>query len=510
MPFNAIFAWVIKKRLHQIDLFRKYPHDVQNELLAKLIEQGQLTLYGKTYHFNQIESYNDFKNRVPLNDYNQLYPWIQRIMEGGEQTLLWPTETKWFAKSSGTTSSKSKFIPVTRESLEDCHYKGGKDLLALYYDNYENRKLYKGKHLIVGGSAQVLPLSYDSYQGDLSAIILKNLPWWAEIRRTPSKDIALMSEWEEKMEKMALSTIHEDVYILAGVPSWTLLLCKKILEITGKKNLRDVWPNLELFMHGGVNFEPYRKAFEELIPFEDMHYVETYNASEGFFGIQDQKNSSELLLMLDYGIFYEFIPMSEFKGIESTTICSIEDVELGIEYAVVISTNGGLWRYILGDTIIFTNNLPYRFKIAGRTTHFINAFGEELIVANSDKAITEALIKTNAILKEYTVAPVYMDQQTGRHEWLIEFIREPEDMNRFVHILDEKLRSLNTDYDAKRTKNLVLDMPLIQQLEPGSFDCWLQKRGKLGGQHKIPRLMNSREILEQILHDSSFKTYDYA
>lgn len=509
MPFNSIFAWVIKKRLHQIELFRKYPQDVQNELFEKLIEHGTQTVYGKQYLFHQIHSYSEFKELVPLNNYESMKPWIDRLMEG-EQYLLWSQDTKWFAKSSGTTSERSKFIPVTRESLEDCHYKGGKDLLALYYENFPNRKLYKGKHLIVGGSAQVLPVADDAYQGDLSAIILKNLPWWAEIRRTPSREIALMTEWEEKIERMARSTIEEDVYIIAGVPSWTMVLARKILEITGKSNLREVWPNLELFMHGGVSFEPYREAFRELIPFDDMHYVETYNASEGFFGIQDVDGSNELLLMLDYGIFYEFIPMHAFEETDSKVICKLDEVELDEEYALVISTNAGLWRYIVGDTIRFTSKTPYRFKLSGRTKHFINAVGEEVIVNNTDHAIAEACSRTNALIRDYTVAPIYMDGKTqGKHEWLIEFDREPNDINRFMFLLDESLRAINSDYDAKRTKNLALGKPLLHVLKSGSFDAWLQKKGKLGGQHKVPRLMNSREIVEQILQETEFETIEY-
>jgi hypothetical protein len=509
MPFNSIFAWVIKKRLHQIELFRKYPEDVQQELFEKLIEQGTQTVYGKQYHFHQIHSYSDFKELVPLNNYESMKPWIDRLMEG-EQYLLWSQDTKWFAKSSGTTSERSKFIPVTRESLEDCHYKGGKDLLALYYENFPNRKLYKGKHLIIGGSAQVLPVADDAYQGDLSAIILKNLPWWAEIRRTPSKEIALMTEWEEKIELMARSTIEEDVYIIAGVPSWTMVLARKILEITGKSNLREVWPNLELFMHGGVSFEPYREAFRELIPFDDMHYVETYNASEGFFGIQDVDGSNELLLMLDYGIYYEFIPMHAFEDTDSKVIYKLDEVKTDEEYALVISTNAGLWRYIVGDTIRFTSLKPYRFKLSGRTKHFINAVGEEVIVNNADHAITEASSKTNAIIRDYTVAPIYMDGKTqSKHEWLIEFDREPDDLNRFMFLLDESLRAINSDYDAKRTKNMALGKPLLHVLKSGSFDAWLQKKGKLGGQHKVPRLMNSREIVEQILQETEFETIEY-
>lgn len=499
MPFNSIFAWVMKKRLHQIDLFRKYPLEVQTELFDKIIKQGASTEFGQKHHFEYITDYQSFKQQVPLSEYESLKPLVERLMQG-EQHLIWPTETKWFAKSSGTTSDRSKFIPVTKESLLDCHYKGGKDLLALYYENFPNRKLYKGKHLIIGGSAQILPVSEDSYQGDLSAIIVKNLPWWAELRRTPSKEIALMSEWEEKIQRMAESTIHEDVYIIAGVPSWTLVLAHKILEITGKKHLREVWPNLELFMHGGVSFAPYRAAFKQLIPFDDMHYVETYNASEGFFGIQDVADSDELLLMLDYGIFYEFIPMDTFSGCDSEYIVSLQDVEIGKDYALVISTNAGLWRYIIGDTIKFTSTLPYRFRISGRTKQFINAFGEELIVENAEKAITAACIKTSAQLKEYTVAPIFMHHaEKGAHEWLIEFAVPPDDMNRFIIVLDETLRASNSDYDAKRINNMALNLPEIKSVASGTFNNWLAQKGKLGGQHKIPRLSNDRKIVEELI-----------
>ena len=499
MPFNSIFAWIINKRMHQIDLFRKYPHEVQNELFEHLILMARYTEYGLKHNFEDIAVYDDFKKQVPLQDYEDIQPWVDRLING-EQNLLWPTETKWFAKSSGTTSSRSKLIPVTRESLEECHYKGGKDLLAIYYDSIPNRKLYNGKHLIVGGSAQINHLSEDSYYGDLSAIIVKNLPWWAELRRTPSKEIALMSEWESKIEKMALSTIEEDVYILAGVPSWTMVLANKILEITGKNNLKEVWPNLELFMHGGVNFEPYREQFKRLIPDPEMHYVETYNASEGFFGIQDIVDTGDLLLMLDYGIFYEFIPMESFNGVNSTTVVDLSQVEPGVNYAMVISTNAGIWRYIIGDTVMFTSTLPYRFKITGRTKSFINTFGEEVIVDNADQAIAYASKKTEAQIRDYTASPIYMKElERGGHEWLIEFITPPDDLNRFKHLLDERLRELNSDYDAKRYNNMILAEPLIRCAEEGTFDNWLKSKGKLGGQHKVPRLANDREIMEQIL-----------
>ncbi len=499
MPFNSIFAWVMKKRIHQIDLFRKYPNEVQHELLEIFKELGATTEYGQLHNFKEIKNYADFQ-KLPLQTYEDVRPWVDRLMSG-EQGLLWPSETKWFAKSSGTTGGRSKFIPVTKESLEECHYGGGKDLLALYYDNHPNRKLYKGKHLIIGGSAETIQLSADSYFGDLSAIIVKNLPWWAEIRRTPSKEIALMSEWKEKIEQMARTTMHEDVYIIAGVPSWTLVLVNRVLELSGKSNLREVWPNLELFMHGGVSFEPYRAQFKRLIPDEKMNYVETYNASEGFMGIQDQVDSDEMLLMLDYGIFYEFIPMTDYQGTDSKKVIPLEEVELGVNYALVITTNAGLWRYIIGDTIKFTSREPYRFKITGRTKSFINIAGEEVIVENVERAISRASSMTNAQIREYTVGPIYMEnKEKGAHEWIIEFMQYPDEMERFCRILDDELRAINSDYDAKRYYNMVLDTPVIRTVEIGTFEKWLASIGKMGGQHKVPRLSNDRSIVEQILN----------
>ena len=498
MPFNSIFAWMMKKRIHQIDLFRKYPHQVQNELFGNLIRKGVKTTYGAINDFRQIAYYDDFRQNVPLIMYDDAKLWIDRAMEG-EKSLLWPEETNWFAQSSGTTS-KGKLIPVTKESLEGCHYKGGKDLLAMYYDAHPNRKLYNGKHLIIGGSAEVNKLSADSYFGDLSAIIVKNLPWYIERRRTPSREIALMTDWQEKIERMAESTIKEDVCILAGVPSWTMVLANKVLEISGKSNLKEVWPNLELFMHGGVSFEPYREEFKRLIPDPNMNYVQTYNASEGFFGIQDQADSDELLLMLDYGIFYEFIPMDQYNGVDSKTVLSLEEVEEGVNYALVITTSAGLWRYIIGDTIRFTSTLPFRFKITGRVKSFINCFGEELIVEHADRAISVACNKTNAQIKEYSAAPIYMvNKEHGAHEWVIEFIKSPEVLDDFSRVLDQEIQAINIDYAAKRKNNMILDKPVVNVVPEGTFDEWLKSNEKLGGQNKVPRLSSDRTQLEQIL-----------
>lgn len=475
----------------------KYPIEVQQEIFERLISTAKDTEWGKKFDYSSIKNYQTFKERVPLSDYDDLKPWVDRMFKG-EQNLLWPSEIKWFAKSSGTTNSKSKFIPVSKEALEDCHYKGGKDLLSIYVHNHPNRKLYKGKTLIVGGSASINYLNEDSYFGDLSAIIVKNLPFWVEFRRTPSKEIALMDKWEEKIDKMALSTINEDVYILAGVPSWTLVLLKRILEITGKNNIAEVWPKLELYMHGGVSFAPYREEFKKIIRKEEMNYVETYNASEGFFGIQDTA-AGELLLMLDYGVFYEFIPVQEYHQNKFDAI-ELSQVETGKNYVMVISTNAGLWRYVLGDTIVFTSKTPYRFKITGRTKHFINVFGEELIIDNTEKAIAIAGERTHSNVIDYTVAPIYMSEhETGGHEWIIEFSNPPENPSFFMEVLDNSLKSMNSDYEAKRSNNLSIRFPKLTIAPTGTFYAWLKEKGKLGGQHKIPRLSNERLFLEEIL-----------
>jgi hypothetical protein len=498
--FNRLFSWIIRKRMDQIGHFRAHPVQVQNKTFNYLLKKAAPTEYGQKYGFGSISDHRAFHAHVPLQEYEDAKPWIDRIV-AGEQNLLWPTPIRWFAKSSGTTSDKSKFIPVSREAIKNCHFKGGKDLLSMYVHNHPDARLYDGKHLVVGGSSQINTLSHKSYTGDLSAIIIRNLPWWAEIRRTPGRDIALMSNWEEKLEKMAINTMKEDVRIIAGVPSWTLLLLKRILDISGKQHISDVWPRLELFMHGGVSFKPYREQFSAIIGNPTMNYVETYNASEGFFGIQDQPGSEEMLLMLDYGIFYEFIPMDSFNGINSQTVLTISDVEPGVNYAVVISTNGGLWRYILGDTVVFTSVKPYRVQVSGRTKHFINTFGEELIIDNADKALGTVCAALNCSIRDYTAGPVFMNEkgEGGAHQWLIEFEHEPQNLEAFTAMLDGELKKLNSDYEAKRAGNLNLHMPHVQQLPKGTFYDWMKQRDKLGGQNKVPRLYNSRKFLDDIL-----------
>ncbi len=484
--------------MHQIELFIKYPHEVQDEWFQTLISSAQHTEWGKKYGYTSIYNQDQFKERVPIQNYESLKPYIEKMMNG-EQNVLWPSEIKWFAKSSGTTNDRSKFIPVSEESLEECHFKGGKDLLSMYCDNRPNARIFTGKCLVLGGSNQINQLNTDSCYGDLSAVLIKNLPFWAEFYRTPDMSIALMENFEEKVEKMARVTIDVNVTNLAGVPTWNLVLAKRILEITGKNNLLEVWPNLEFYFHGAVNFNPYREQFKKLIPSDDMYYLETYNASEGFFGIQDQPNSEEMLLMLDYGIYYEFLPMEDLHA-ENPKTLRLDQVQLNKNYALIISTNAGLWRYMIGDTIKFTSLSPHRIQITGRTKHFINAFGEELIIDNAEKGLAKACLETHAIIRDYTACPIYFEgDKVGGHEWIIEFEQKPDDVEKFTDLLDQTLREVNSDYDAKRFKDMALRRPLLHLAADGTFYHWMKNRGKLGGQHKVPRLANDRAYVDEIL-----------
>ncbi|GAB4251346.1 MAG: GH3 auxin-responsive promoter family protein [Vicingaceae bacterium] len=475
-----------------------YPIEVQNEWLDKLIKTAQNTEFGKKHNFSKIKTYEDFKNYVPLQDYETLKPYILEIKKG-KPDVLWPGEVKWFAKSSGTVNDKSKFIPITKESLQDCHYKGGKDLLGIYHHINPESKLILGKTLIVGGSSQINHFSSDSYYGDLSAIIIKNLPFWVENRRTPDINVALLDKWEEKIEQMAKLTSKENVTNISGVPSWTLLLLKRILELNKASNIDEVWPNLELYMHGGVNFEPYKNAFKMIIPNKKVTYLETYNASEGFFGIQDEPDKDEMLLMLDYGIFYEFIDVNESEP-DNPKVVTLADVEKDKNYALVITTNGGLWRYQIGDTIRFTNLYPFKIKITGRTKLFINMFGEELVIENAEKAIVNACERTKSIINEFTIAPHFNETKSkGYHEWVIEFEKNPDDLNYFREILDNSLKNLNSDYEAKRYNNLLLQPPVIHTVKKGTFYNWMKQRNKLGGQNKVPRMFKDTTYVNQLI-----------
>jgi len=497
MPlFNSIIAWLMKKRITQIEFFMKHPHEVQLEWFRKLTSQAADTEWGKKYGYNSIKNPDEFQQRVPISDYEDVKPYVKRL-QAGEQNLLWPTNIKWFAKSSGTTADKSKYIPVSQEAIEECHFKGGKDMLSIYCNNYPDTMLFSGKVLGMAGTHNMDEGSSNSYSGDVSAILFENIPFWVSLLRTPGRSVALMDEWESKIDSIAHATMDEDVTNITGVPSWTLLLLKRILEISGKKNMAEVWPNLELFIHGGVNFEPYRDQFKKIVP-KNMNYLEAYNASEGFFGIQDRTNSSELLLMLDYGIYYEFIPLDELDN-ENPKVLQLHEVKTGEIYALLISTNAGLWRYMIGDTIKFTSLSPYRILITGRTKNFINAVGEELMIDNAEKGIRLACEQTSAILSEFTAAPVYFnDNDNAAHEWLIEFEKAPEDINRFGEILDAELQKLNSDYEAKRYHNMILRQPIVQVLPKGTFYKWLKSKGKLGGQNKVPRLSNNRKYIEEL------------
>ncbi len=479
-----------------MELFLKYPNEVQEELLFSLLRTAEPTIIGQKYEFLSIRSYKTFAERVPVSTYEELEPLIERTRKG-EQNVFWNTPIKWFAKSSGTTNAKSKFIPVSSEALEDCHYKASKDLLCLYLNNNENSQLFTGKSLRLGGSKQLYE-DNNTFFGDLSAILIDNMPFWAEFSSTPSNKVSLMSEWESKIQAIIQETVMENVTSFAGVPSWMLVLLNRVLEETGKNNLVELWPNVEVYFHGGVSFEPYREQYKRLLPKEDFRYYEIYNASEGFFAIQDLNNSNDLLLMLDYGIFYEFIPMDAF-GTPEQKVIRLSEVELNKNYAVVITTNSGLWRYLIGDTVRFTSLNPYRIKVTGRTKHHINVFGEELMVENTDKAIAKACQETNSEVIDYTVAPIFMKgREKGAHEWMIEFRRKPENIELFRKKLDEALQTVNSDYEAKRYNNMTLNPLVLNVARTNLFYDWLKEQDKLGGQHKIPRLSNSREYLDRL------------
>lgn len=495
--FNSIASWLLKKRYHQIELFLKYPAEVQEEVLEQLLEIAEDTEIGKKYDFESIENYKTFRERVPIVSYEDIEPNIERTRRG-EQNVFWPTSINWFAKSSGTTNAKSKFIPVSAEALEDCHYKSGKDMLCLYLNNNENSQLFTGKGLRLGGSKQLYEDNGSSF-GDLSAILIDNMPLWAEFSSTPSNKVSLLGDWESKLMAIINESTRENVTSLAGVPSWMLVLLNKVLEETRKEHLFQVWENLEVYFHGGVSFNPYMEQYQKLLPRKSFKYYEIYNASEGFFAIQDRNNADDLLLMLDYGIFYEFIPMDVY-GTETEQAIPLWEVKTDTNYAIIITTNAGLWRYKIGDTVRFTSINPYRIKVTGRTKHHINVFGEELIIENAEEALKSVCSKTGAEIKDYTAGPIFMvGKEKGAHEWIIEFRKPPEKIDYFIEIFDNALKSLNSDYEAKRYNNTTLNMPSVHMARENLFYDWLKSKDKLGGQHKIPRLSNKRDYIEELL-----------
>ncbi|MDB4175769.1 GH3 auxin-responsive promoter family protein [Flavobacteriaceae bacterium] len=494
---NSLASWFLKKRFHQIELFLKYPIDVQNELLEHLLHTAKNTEIGKQYDFSSISTYREFAERVPVTSYEDNHLQIERARRG-ESNIFWPTPIKWFAKSSGTTNSKSKFIPVSSASLEHCHYASSKDLLCMYLNNNPDANLFLGKSLRLGGSKELYKENATVY-GDLSAILIDNMPFWAEYSSTPNNEVSLMADWELKMQAIVDQTIQENVTSLAGVPSWMLVLLNNVLESTGKSNLFEIWPNLEVYFHGGVNFDPYIEQYNAILPKENFRYYEIYNASEGFFAIQDRNANKELLLMLDYGIFYEFIPMDTY-GSASEKIIPLEQVQVAKNYAIVITTNAGLWRYKIGDTVRFTSISPFRIKVTGRTKHHINVFGEELIIENAEMALKQASKHTQCEIADYTAAPIFMEgREKGAHEWIIEFKTPPKDLSLFTKSLDNALMDVNSDYQAKRFNNTTLNMPKVHVARQRLFYDWLKQKNKLGGQHKVPRLSNKRDLIEQLL-----------
>ena len=487
---------MMKKRIHQIDLFRKFPHDVQNDVFNLLIQKGKDTSFGIDHQFKNIKTISDFCKYVPTRTYEELFPYIKRV-RNNEKNVLWPGNVNWFAKSSGTTNDNSKYIPITKESLEECHYKGGKDMLSLYCNNFPETNLYNGKGLMLGGSLETNQV-YNYTDGDLSAILINNFPFWVNMHRSPDLKTALLKDWELKLDLILKQSLRENITNITGVCSWVLVLLNKAIEKSNCNNIMDLWPNLELYMHGGVNFSPYKNQFENLIPSKNMNYLEGYNASEGFFGIQDQKHKKDLLLMLDYGIFYEFIPLDEFNKGNKEAIC-LHKVKLNTPYVLVISTNSGLWRYIIGDTIRFTSLDPYRIKLVGRTQSYLNAVGEELMVENTDEALRICAFKHNCTISNYIVSPFFVKEGVAIHKWIIEFNKEPHSKNDFMFDLDDSLKKINSDYESKRYKNYLLLFPELIDVKQGLFYKWLSKNNRLGGQFKVPRLDNSSKIFKDIL-----------
>lgn len=499
---NSAVELIYSRRLSQIEYFKKHPIEVQDKVLDMLLRTAENTEIGKKYNFSNLKDPHSFSQNVPIHEYDLIKPYIEKTISGA-QNILWPSSIKWFAKSSGTTSDRSKYIPISKDALEDCHFKSGKDIYAIYVNKYPDSKIFKGKALSIGGSTSINKEIANSYSGDLSAVLIKNLPLWTYYNRIPDEKTALIDEWDIKLDKIVKSTYNKNVTNLVGVPSWLMVLLKMMLEYTKKDSILEVWPNIELFIHGGVSFLPYKNIYDKLIPSSSMTYLETYNASEGFFGLQDEfyLNNPDLLLMLDYGIYYEFVELSDYISGGKTAL-PLSQIKLGVNYVMLISTNGGLWRYVIGDTVSFTSKNPYRFKITGRTKHYINAFGEEVVMDNVHKAISYACEVTNAQIREYTAAPVFYDNNLsqGAHEWLFEFIKHPEDIHFFVELIDTKLKEVNSDYDAKRFKDITLGFPKYNVVREGTFYEWLKNKGKLGGQNKIPRLSNTRDYIDQIIN----------
>jgi hypothetical protein len=500
MPFNFAFNWFIRRRMAQIDLARREPVESQRALMGHLLFQGAKTSFGREHGLQEVRNLRAFKQQVPVRTYDELKPWIEQAI-AGQSDVLWPGMTAWFAKSSGTTSDRSKYLPITQESLKEGHFKGGKDLLALFCEQRPSAKLYEGKHLVLGG-ARAAESKDQPFIGDLSAIVMNELPFWVEARRTPSRAIALMADWEQKVDAISYAVMKEDVRILAGVPSWMLVIAKRVLELTEKETLAEVWPNLQLFMHGGVHFAPYRSQFQSMVgdlKQGKMAFMETYNASEGFFALQDEMDSDSMLLLADYGIYFEFAPSSEWGKHQPETL-ELRELEVGEDYELIITTVAGLWRYRLGDVVRMTELHPFRLQVVGRTQAFLNAFGEEVMSRQIEEALNLACAASDAIVREFTVAPIFMSQiSTGGHEWFIEFVKPPSDRNRFMAVIDDALQRLNSDYAAKRSGDLAMGLPRLHGVPTGTFEAWLRSKGRMGGQFKVPRCASTRQWVNELL-----------
>lgn len=487
---------MMRSRMKVIEESIKHPFLTQQQVLFNNLKKAKHTIYGKEFGFEDIKTIDQFQSQVPMVSYEEFEPYIE-LARRGEKDVSWNGKIKWFAKSSGTTNAKSKFIPISTESLEDCHYAAGKTMFALYLNANPETEIFTHKNLRIGGSSELYQ-KYETRFGDLSAILIDNLPFYAELKNIPNKEISLMSDWNVKMDAIIRASKNEDVGSLTGVPSWMLVVLQKMLKETNNTYLDDLWPNIEVFFHGGISFKPYADNYE-LITKKSLNYFEVYNASEGFFGIQDQLHSKDLLLLLNNGIFYEFIPMEEFHN-DNPRVLTIDQVEVGKNYAMIITTNGGLWRYIIGDTVRFTSTTPHRIVITGRTKHYINAFGEELMIENAEEGLKQACMKTNAIISEFSAGPIFMTgNEKGAHEWIIEFDKNPDDFDLFVETLDKTLQSINSDYEAKRFNNMTLNLPVVHRAARGLFLEWMKSRGKLGGQNKVPRLSNTREFIDPLL-----------
>ena len=498
MNFTPIAKPYLSCRVKQISKYAYSTEQIQREVLKRLIGTASATEWGIRHSYSAIANYEQFAQSVAVQDYESLKGYIDR-MRHGEKDVLWKGGCKWFAKSSGTTNDKSKFIPVTPRGLRNIHYRGATDVVAQYVVNNPSSRIFSGKSLILGGSHAPNYNLPGTLVGDLSAILIENCPSLINKFRVPGKDIALLSDFEEKMDRIATLTSGMNITNISGVPSWMMAVLKHMLDITGKEYIDELWPNLEVFFHGGVAFSSYREQYRHLIRNPRMQYMETYNASEGFFAIQNDPSDQAMLLMIDYDVFYEFIPFEELNS-PNPTVLPLWEVEVGKNYAMLISTSCGLWRYMLGDTVRFTSKEPYKIVISGRTKHFINAFGEELIIDNAEKGLLKACSATGARILDYTAAPVFMDENAKcRHQWLIEFSKKPDSVERFAEILDDELQQINSDYEAKRYKNKTMQQLEVVVAREGLFNDWLKGKGKLGGQHKVPRLSNNRQHIDELL-----------